>query len=149
MNARARESDRTTTFRLPYREWRRLSRRAYRAQKRDHSEVCGLFATDGSQRLVLFFLANESARPGHFEVSWDAFRRTRKEIRNAGHRYLGLFHSHPISVAVPGAGDIRRAPVNSKHLIYDVCGLDARLWMIVRRGGRKRAVELPLLIERS
>jgi hypothetical protein len=34
-------------------------------------------------------------------------------------------------------------------LIHDVCGTQARLWKIVRRGRRKRAVELPFVIERS
>jgi proteasome lid subunit RPN8/RPN11 len=134
---------------LPYREWRRLSRRAYRAQQLDHGEVCGLFATDRQRRIALFFVRNESPTGGHWEFSAAQFRRGRERIRAEGYRYLGLFHSHPIAAAVPGAGDLRRARINEMMLIHDVCGIQARLWRITRRDVRNRATEIPLAIERS
>ena len=136
-------------LRVPYREWRRLCRRAYAAQQKEHSEVCGLFAADKRQRVFLIFITNESTKPGHFEFGWKEFRRARHAIRAAGCRFPGTFHSHPISEAVIGPGDLRHAGVNSLHLIYDVCGTDVRLWRVARSSGRKKPVELPLIIQRS
>jgi len=115
-------------YRLPYREWRRVSRRAYAAQQRDQSEVAGLIAVGRHREIRLEFVRNESDRPCHFEFGWDQFWRARAVIRASGHRYLGMFHSHPISEAIPGRGDLRGARVNSVVLIYDVCGTNARLW---------------------
>jgi hypothetical protein len=70
-------------------------------------------------------------------------------VRAAGHRFMGIFHSHPISEAVPSPIDIRVARPNALLLIHDVCGTDARLWRIVKRGGRKRALEKSFIIERK
>ena len=136
-------------YRLPYREWRRVSRRAYAAQQRDQSEVAGLIAVGRHREIRLEFVRNESDRPCHFEFGWDQFLRARAVIRASGHRYLGMFHSHPISEAIPGRGDLRGARVNSVVLIYDVCGTNARLWRIVKLARKKQAIEIPLVIERS
>jgi len=135
-------------YRLPYREWRRLSRRAYAAQQRDQFEIGGVISTNGDREIRLEFVRNESDRPCHFEFG-DDFWRARGVIRASGHRYLGTFHSHPISEAIPGPGDIRGADVDSLQLIYDVCGVNARLWRIIKRGRRKQAIELTLVVERS
>jgi hypothetical protein len=59
-------------YQLPFREWRRLSRRAKAAQKRGCFEVRGLLGTSRDLQIGLFFVANESSRPGHFEFSWKA-----------------------------------------------------------------------------
>ena len=134
---------------LPYREWRRLCRRTYAAQQKDHSEVAGLFAVGDGRELFLIFIKNSSKRPLHFEFEWPQFWQSRRKIRELGGRYIGIFHSHPVSYAEPGPGDIRNSHVNGFHLIYDVCGTNARLWRIVRRGRRKVPVEIPLQIERT
>jgi len=55
-------------FILPVNERRRLHDRAYRAQQRDHSEVCGVVATGPNRRIILHFLENKSDTPGHFEL---------------------------------------------------------------------------------
>lgn len=136
-------------FHLPFRQWRRLFRRAYRAQQRDHSEVCGVFAMDGGGRVSVVFLKNHSDQPGHFELEPREIFDARKRLRAGGRQPVGLFHSHPISAAIPGPGDIKNSSINDVHLIVDVCGITARMWRVVRRGRRKIAVELPLTIERS
>jgi hypothetical protein len=45
--------------------------------------------------------------------------------------------------------DRRRATNRRFELIYDVCGREARMWRIQVRGGRRRVVEVPLVVERS
>jgi hypothetical protein len=45
--------------------------------------------------------------------------------------------------------DVRNWPIDTIHLIYDVCGRTVRLWRVIRRGRRNVAVELPIRIERS
>ncbi len=82
-------------FILPYREWRRLRRRAHQAQQRDQSEVCGLFATDDLGHLFPVFVANESKATGHFEFGRQASAAARRHIRACGGRYRGIFHSIP------------------------------------------------------
>jgi proteasome lid subunit RPN8/RPN11 len=136
-------------FVLPYSEWRRLYGRAYRAQRRDQSEVCGIVGIDRNRRLSLVFLANASDRPSHFELGDNEIVVARRNLRDAGQRVAGFFHSHPISEAIPGLRDIASSPINCVQLICDVCGRDARLWRICRRGGKRVAVELILEVKRS
>jgi hypothetical protein len=53
---------------------------------------------------------------------------------------------HPRGWGLPtGEG----AVLNSLQLVYDVCGLGARLWRVTRRGGRRRVSEVALTVERS
>jgi proteasome lid subunit RPN8/RPN11 len=134
---------------LPHFEWRRLRRRAYSAQQTGCFEVCGVFGATRDRQIALIFLKNAGARPGHFDINLCEFRQARTQLRLFGVRYMGIFHSHPISEAKPGPGDIRGAPKNSFMLIYDVCGTDARLWKLVVRQRRKTPVEIPIRIERS
>ncbi len=61
-------------------------------------------------------------------------------------KIIGVFHSHVVSEAHPGASDIQKAHVSHLQLIYDVCGREAKLWRIKRTNGRKVAVEVSLLI---
>jgi proteasome lid subunit RPN8/RPN11 len=134
---------------LPYREFRRLHERAYRAQQRDQSEVVGLLVRRARRRLGLSFLKNHSGRPGHFEVPIAGVAAERRQVGSRGARVVGVFHSHPVSPAMLGVGDRRAAMPNSLQLVYDVCGLDARLWRVTRRAGRKRVSEVALRVEKS
>jgi len=134
---------------LPFREWRRLRRRAYFSQQNGGHEVSGLFGVRDHIQIVLVFLKSGSPRPAHFEIDWPEFRRGRNEMQAIGARYLGIFHSHPVSEAILGPGDLRWARPNSRHLVYDVCGCEARLWKVVLRKGRKVPLEVPIRIERT
>ena len=131
-------------YTLPFLERRRLHDRAYRAQQRDHSEVCGAVMCMRSGVLRLHFLENQSERPGHFEIAPADLRALHQSKNGTRLRFLGTFHSHPVSYAVPGRSDIRGAPTRGLMLVYDVCGREARLWRIVRRKGCKTAVQLTL-----
>lgn len=132
---------------LPYREFRRLHGRAYRAQQRDHSEVAGLLIRGTRARLALAFLPNHAERQGSFLLNAGEVGRARRKAKAHGKRVIGVFHSHPVSPPTLGPGDRRGAALNSLQLIYDVCGREARLWRVYRRAGRRRVASVPLRVE--
>ena len=131
-------------FVLPQAERRRLHLKAHLAQRKDgHAEVAGVLVADGRYRLRLVFLTNEAA-PGSFTLSKSKLSHAKRRARELGLRFVGYFHSHPLSEPTPSEGDLRRAPQRSIHLIYDVCGRKARLWSCTRRAGLRTAVELSM-----
>jgi proteasome lid subunit RPN8/RPN11 len=138
-------------FHLPYREFRRLHRRARHAQQRDHGEVVGLLSTrdSGHGALALTFLPNRAQGSGRWEVDLSDLTRLRKELRAQGSRVVGLFHSHPLGYATLGPNDRRSTPTGWMHLVYDVCGLEPRLFSVRRVKGRRRVVMLTVTVQRS
>jgi proteasome lid subunit RPN8/RPN11 len=141
----------TALFHLPFREFRRLYQRALRAQQRAHLEVVGLLAAaPGEPRVLrLAFLVNCARASGRWELRQEEITKMRRELIRRGLRVVGLFHSHPISKARLGSRDRRNTPTGWAHLVYDVCGLEPRLYMIRPRNGRRRVEELTLSVERS
>ena len=138
-------------YRLPHAEFRRLYGRAYRAQQRDHYEVGGfLFVHAARPRdLCLHFMINRAQVPYQFRVQDGEATVAARGLRREGKRILGQFHSHPVGYATLRGRDRRRATNRRFELIYDVCGREARMWRIQVRGGRRRVVEVPLVVERS
>jgi len=138
-------------YRLAHSEFRRLHGRAYRAQQRDHYEVGGfLFVRAARPRdLCLHFMINRAQVPYQFRVHDGEATVAARALRREGKRILGQFHSHPVGYATLQGQDRRRATNRRFELIYDVCGRQARMWRIQVRGGRRRVVELPLVVERS
>ena len=134
-------------FTLPFKERRRLHERAYRAQQRDHTEVCGVVAAGVNRVITLHFLINRSDRPGHFEIDRGDLRRLNRKLRQSGQRFIGVFHSHIVGIAEPGPGDLSGASLSHLQLVYDVCGRKACLWRVVKRGHTLSALEVPLIIE--
>jgi proteasome lid subunit RPN8/RPN11 len=135
---------------LPYREFRRLHGRALRAQQRDQSEVCGLVAVQRGRRLHLVYLRNHSVVPCKTVLDLRELRLVARNAVRFKETVLGAFHSHPIADAVPGRNDRLSGFFRGHELIYDVCGLNARLWEMVTAGcGRRRVKELTLTVERS
>lgn len=129
---------RANQFKITKRELKRLEDRAYRAQKRNQSEVCGALIADDLRNLTLAFLKNSSDKAGSFKIDEHTVHFARSQARLDGNRVVGWFHSHPISIAVPTEGDIQHAPINSLMLVYDVCGREARLWRV--HGTRQRKI---------
>jgi proteasome lid subunit RPN8/RPN11 len=138
-------------FHLPFREFRRLHRRALRAQTLGQLEVVGLLATADEipNVLTLVFLDNHAGESGRWVVRRDEIAMVRRELRGRGLRIRGLFHSHPLAEAILGVRDRQNTPTGWAHLVYDVCGLEPRLYMIRRRKGRRRVEQLPLSVGRS
>ncbi len=131
-------------FMINKKDYRRLQDRAYRAQKRDQSEVCGVLVGSNS-RLALEFMKNHSKEPGAFEIKMSDVRELRQKLKRSKKRVLGYFHSHVISEAVPSKKDISDAPINSLMLIYDVCGRTSSLYRVVGTRKRKSVIEKELL----
>jgi proteasome lid subunit RPN8/RPN11 len=132
-------------FILPYNEKRRLHARACRAQQKDQSEVCGIMSADRHLRIELHFVKNNSDKAGSFSKSIADLTDVRKKVKQ-NRQFIGVFHSHVVSEAVPGSRDIQNARVSHLQLIYDVCGHDAKLWRIKKVKRRKVAVEVPLIV---
>jgi len=132
------------TYILRRSDLRKLHFSALHAQKRGQREVGGALASDENGRLELRFLTNQSQRAGRFTIARADYFRAQEAIRRAGKHVLGTFHSHPISEAIPGRGDLAGEALNNFCLIYDVCGRNLKLWKIVKRRGQRVAQEVPL-----
>ncbi len=94
----------------------------------EHREICGIFHQRGAQ-LVLEKRLNKTSKPYKYKVTWADQKMAKRKTCGV----WGIFHSHPISEAEPGAGDIEGGPFNGFALIYDVVGDEFRLWRIERR----------------
>lgn len=138
---------RSTAFILPYRERRRLHDRAYRAQQRDHLEVCGVMVTDNTKRIELIFLKNRTTHSYNYTIDIEDIREVRKTIKAKAQRILGTFHSHPVGETTPGPGDLEKGFFNGLEMIYDVCGREVKLWRIKKIEGLRSAIEVPLILE--
>jgi proteasome lid subunit RPN8/RPN11 len=133
-------------YRISVSQLRRLRTLAERRQKSGQREVCGLILSDDGFRLKLAYLPNQASRPGEFLIKGQAYESARDRAKRQGESTLGTFHSHPVSEAIPGAGDIKNATSGSLMLIYDVCGREAKLWKIRKvRGGAKQENSLSIL----
>jgi proteasome lid subunit RPN8/RPN11 len=150
LEALAAQGETLKFYRLTHTEFRRLHLRAYRAQQRDHYEVGGfLFVRAARPRdLCLHFMINRAQVPYQFRVHDREATVAARALRREGKRILGQFHSHPVGYATLLGKDRRRA-TRRFELIYDVCGRQARMWRIQMRGGRRRVVEVPLVVEKS
>jgi len=139
------------TYILSFPEFRRLHARAYRAQQRDHSEVCGVVVVKNTSAhsLELKFLKNVSDHAGSFELEDRDIRAARAAAQSESKRLIGYFHSHPVGYATLGPRDRRSTPVNRVHLVYDVCSREPKLWRMYKRRGRRVVKGLPLLVQRS
>ena len=133
-------------YKISKKEYSRLRDRAKKAQRIDQSEVCGALISSKNEFLRLEFLKNYSANGCSFEISVDEVKKLRKSLMNKSEKVVGLFHSHPISEAIPSKRDIDESPLNRLMLIYDVCGLEARLYRIIGNKTNKKPKILDLQI---
>ena len=113
---------------LPFTEHRRLHARAYRAQQRDHSEVCGALLANDERVLQFYLMTNRAGRPGAWALDRRDLLAVRRAVSATEWHVVGTFHSHPISEAIPGARDFESLAVRQLQLIHDVCGRQSRLW---------------------
>ncbi len=133
-------------FAIERREYVRLQRRALAAQRKDQSEVCGIAVVNDRDFVTLKFLANNSPTPGRFEITYNQIRVAREHAISEGLHPLASFHSHPITEAIPGEGDLTNAFYKGRELIYDVCGCQLRLWRKFTKRGLVYAKEEPIII---
>jgi len=133
-------------FRLRKSSFIELHKRAYKAQQVDHLEVCGVLVVDEERVIDLRYLENASRNSYEYEIRLADIAEIELELRSSGEWILGTFHSHPVSSAEPGVGDLERGFLNGVELIHDVCGRAAKLWNSSEAHGEVRAAEIPLAI---
>jgi len=133
-------------FTLPYRERVRLHGRAYRAQQNGHREVGGALLASARGQLRLVFIKNTADRPYRYEMAWGALRRVKAVLMGKGERLMGTFHSHPLGMAKLSRGDRVACSLRASMLVYDVCGREAALWRVAKRGARRVAYRVPLKV---
>jgi proteasome lid subunit RPN8/RPN11 len=134
-------------FILPYDVRRKLHQRAYRAQQKDQSEVCGVVLAGANNKLRFHFLRNLSPESWSFEISKADIKDAREKAIQNDERVIGLFHSHIASEAIPSSGDLAKTPMRYLQLIYDICGLNVRLWRVKKVNDEKVPFEVPITTE--
>ncbi len=131
---------------LPTHELRSLHKAAYSAQQRNHLEVCGAVIVRRGSEIALRLLPNRSDEPYRYALSLNDLSALEKELADSEFQVIGSFHSHPLSEAVPGPGDVERGFYKGMELIYDVCARQARLWYRDRTRSEPHLLELPLRV---
>ena len=113
------------------RDLRYVAVRARRAAERLR-EVCGLLVDHGGLvRLVQ--TRNLSKAPCSFWIGRRDWGRVEKAAAVLGSRIVGTFHSHVVSDAVPGPGDLRGAVSGHVMVIVTAWSGEVRAWRIRRR----------------
>jgi proteasome lid subunit RPN8/RPN11 len=119
----------------------RTVREAKRAARNDGKEICGLLIHNG-HFIELMRTINISENSGKFEFDVKQVRAIKRAADLLGHEIVGTFHSHPVSEARPGPGDIEGAVDDSLMLIVDCMGDEARLWKIKDGQARRMRMEI-------
>lgn len=109
------------------------------AETAQPNEACGLLA--GSGRDVCFFypLANVDARPDRYTLDPAGHVKALHHADERGWELIGVFHSHPVSPAVPSPIDLAQAL--EPDWLYVIHGSDGlRAWRL----GTRRPEEVPI-----
>lgn len=103
-------------FEFPRRERDKIQRAARRAEI---FEVCFAVFGRGKRVARAVRLRNRSkSRLGHHAVHLEDIRRARARLRRPELVLLGILHSHPLSHAAPGSGDLEGYRSGSLIFIY-------------------------------
>src|SRR5260221_2546818 len=106
-------------------------------------EICGLLIQRNSQ-LFLLPVKNSTTEMGSYEIwpRWEqyAFKsRAASNMAAAKREVVGTYHSHPLSPAEPGTGDILGTYPGAVMLIISCWDKNACLWRI-RKGKATRLI---------
>lgn len=115
-------------FRISAKTHQRIRKARRSMSDAEYRKVCGIFYWRGTQR-VLERTQNKMFKPCGFKVTWADQKMAKRKTSGV----CGAFRSHPISVAEPGAEDIKGGSFNSFALNYDASGDEFRLWRIETR----------------
>jgi hypothetical protein len=119
---------------------------------RHQMEVVGLLAVHRASPSVLrlTFLPNRTHAPCTWQLHSKDILLARRRLAALGLRTVGLFcFTRPVSSAVLGPRDRRNTPTRWTHLVYDVCALEPRLYLLRWQDERRKVQELHLTVERS
>jgi proteasome lid subunit RPN8/RPN11 len=84
-------------------------------------EACGLLAGVGARVTRCYVLANADASPEHYSMKPEEQFAALKDMRAAGLKMLGIWHSHPASPARMSAEDLRLA--YTPDIVYVILSL--------------------------
>jgi proteasome lid subunit RPN8/RPN11 len=130
---------------MPYRmrrsELRKLTTKAVKLSN-DLHEICGLLVDNG-YFLQLVEVRNTCRRPCSFCLHGGDIRVVEKACDRLNSRVVGTFHSHIVSPAKPGKGDIDGASDGNLMLVLDTIHRDLGLWRI--RGRRAYRLKLEII----
>jgi proteasome lid subunit RPN8/RPN11 len=79
------------------------------ARADDPDECCGMLGGEGDECLTLFRMENIAHSPLRYEMDSEEQLRVYKEILDAGHDVVGIYHSHTRTEAYPSQTDINLA----------------------------------------
>ncbi len=111
------------------------------------NEACGLLAGNCNRVLQVFPVTNVEPSPASYFMDPGEQFICMKEIRAAGQKLVGIFHSHPQSPAVPSQEDVRRAVYDEPaYLIIGMhAGKVAEIKAFSIRDGRVEAVAVTII----
>jgi len=124
------------SYNIYRRKLQTILKRAIKVAKKDGHEICGLIAANG-RKLELIECRNKVKRGGSFAFYYGEVRKLVKETELLDQSIVGTFHSHPVSLAIPGESDIRNAEDDSLMLIIDCTNRNAKLWHIVNQKAKE------------
>jgi proteasome lid subunit RPN8/RPN11 len=84
-------------------------------------EACGLLAGNGERVTKCYVLTNADASPEHYSMKPEEQFAAMKDMRAAGRKMLGIWHSHPASPARMSAEDLRLA--YTPDIVYVILSL--------------------------
>ncbi len=91
------------------------------ARKAAPLEACGLLAGAGERVTKCYVLTNADASPEHYSMKPEEQFAAVKDMRVAGLKMLGIWHSHPASPARMSAEDLRLA--YTPDIVYVILSL--------------------------
>ncbi len=93
-------------------------------------EACGLLAGTGARVTKCYVLTNADASPEHYSMKPEEQFAAVKDMRAAGLKMLGIWHSHPASPARMSAEDMRLA--YTPDIVYVILSLADSLGPSIR-----------------
>ena len=120
------------TYRFPRTALRRIAKAAREA---DIHELCYVVLGRGARVERVLRVPNRAADTVlHHEIRVADFERVRRKQREAGLKCLGLLHTHPLSEAVPGPGDVSGYAAGTLLFIYGDCSEELRAYRLTGGG---------------
>lgn len=72
-------------------------------------EACGLLSGTKNMAITHWPMINVLQSPNHFQMDEKQIEDVFSQIQEKGERLVGIYHSHPTSIAYPSGGDIIHA----------------------------------------
>ena len=112
------------------------------AREESPRECCGVLGGLGGVVSLAVPVGNELVSPTAFRTEPRSMLAADRALRAAGVELVAVYHSHPISVAVPSATDLRENP-HGEQVLCVIAGTDGvRAWRL----GPTAFAEVPIRV---